>query len=109
MRPVQADVGRMVGEVFGSTGTRLLPATASITSSRAAVLSQRVRPITMLASASPPAMISVTSSTSRRKPTEYCWRSSGVVRYCGKWKASTARAQRIASEKAMTPLIMPMP
>jgi len=40
--------------------------------------------LTRFASDNPPAISNATNRAWRNQSTEYCWRSSGVVRYCGK-------------------------
>ena len=71
--------------------------------------SQRLRNRTRLARARPPAITIPTSRISRSTFTSYFRRRSGVVRYSGKWKASTDRTARPPSVRAMIPVILPRP
>ena len=92
------------------TGT-LWPPSASERpiSTKAESASQRARLMTMLKSAIAPASTSDQNSSSRMTSTLYDLRSSGVVRYSGKWNASTPRKQSAASIRAITPETMPLP
>jgi len=102
----------MYGVLSGKspTGTREPPsATATTTIANAITFKLRRLPTTMLASDSPPDRISAPNISWRSTSTEYWWRSSGVVRYCGKWNASTPSRHRNASDSASTVAIRPWP
>src|SRR6478672_4800538 len=75
----------------------------------AASASQRARLMTTLNSASAPDSTSDQNRSWRMTSTLYDFLSSGVVRYSGKWKASTPRKQSAASIRAITPEAIPLP
>src|SRR5258708_9592056 len=57
----------------------------------------------------PPAITMPTSRISRSTLTSYFFRRSGVVRYCGKWNASTDSTASPPRVRAITPVILPFP
>ncbi len=57
----------------------------------------------------PPAITMPISSTCRSRPTSYFLRKSGVVKYSGKWNASTASTASPPEVSAMMPVILPLP
>ncbi len=102
----------MYGVLSGKlpTGTREPPsATATITSANETRLTLRRMPRTMHRERQPAGDEKPASRSCRNVATEYSWRSSGVVRYSGKWNASTASRHSTPSVSAITVAITPWP